>query len=188
MTHIHKPQFVQELQSDEAYRNFARFMEDLEAARRAKFAEMAEREGHKVGLIGALTSVLHKEDGRVLVIKTDNLIVNAGWTFIADAIGNTTRPAAMGWIAIGTGTTAAAAAQTALVTEATRQAAAFSKPATSQLQFTTTFAAGVGTGAITEAGVFNASSAGTMLDRVVFSVINKASGDSLTETFTFTMS
>ena len=34
----------------------------------------------------------------------------------------------------------------------------------------------------------NASSAGTMLDRVTFAVINKGSDDSLTQTFTFTMS
>lgn len=188
MTKIHKPTFVQELQSTEAYANFKRFMEDLERARMETAEAAAKAAGHGLGLIGALTSTLFKEDGRVLVLKTDNLITNAGFGFISDSIGNLVTPAGMGYIAVGTGTTAAEATQTALVTELVRQAATFTKPSTKQFQLTTTLAAGVGTGAITEAGVFNASSAGTMLDRVVFSVINKASGDSLTETFTFTMS
>jgi hypothetical protein len=186
---INKPQFIQELQSMDAYQNFKRFMDELEAARAEAALAAAREAGRAIGLIGSLTSTLFKEDGRVLVLKADNLIVNTGWTFISDAIGNSgSRPACMGYIAVGTGVTAAAAAQTALVTESTRIAATFSKPTTNQLQFTATFAAGVATGAITEAGVFNAASAGIMLDRVVFSVINKASGDSLTETFTFTMS
>jgi len=54
--------------------------------------------------------------------------------------------------------------------------------------FTASFLAGDATGAITEAGVFNASSSGTMFDRVVFPVVNKGSDDSLTAVFTFTMS
>ena len=44
------------------------------------------------------------------------------------------------------------------------------------------------TGALTEAGVFNAASAGAMFDRVVFPVVNKGVDDSLTAVFTFTMS
>lgn len=42
-----------------------------------------------------------------------------------------------------------------------------------------TFAAGTGTGALTEAGIFNASSAGTMLNRVVFATVNKGASDTL---------
>jgi hypothetical protein len=41
---------------------------------------------------------------------------------------------------------------------------------------------------LTEAGVFNAASGGTMFDRVVFPVVNKGADDSLTAVFTFTMS
>jgi len=50
-----------------------------------------------------------------------------------------------------------------------------------------TFGAGVGTGAVTEAGIFNASSAGTMLCRTTFSVINKAAADTLGITWTVTV-
>ena len=45
-----------------------------------------------------------------------------------------------------------------------------------------------GTGAITEAGIFNASSSGTMLCRTVFSVVNKGASDSMTITWTVTVS
>ena len=45
-----------------------------------------------------------------------------------------------------------------------------------------------GTGAITEAGILNAGSGGTLLCRTVFSVVNKASSDSMTITWTVTIS
>lgn len=139
---------------------------------------------------GAMTATLLKANGETEVFHKDNIIVSAGFDFIADSIGKaSSRPAAMGYIAIGTGTTAAAVAQTALVTEAARAAATYAHTTgTKVLTFTTTFAAGAGTGAITEAGVFNAATGGTMLDRVVFGVINKAAADTLQITFTFTMS
>ena len=50
------------------------------------------------------------------------------------------------------------------------------------------FGLGVGTGAITEAGIFNAASSGTMLCRTVFSVINKGILDSMVITWTITIS
>lgn len=141
-------------------------------------------------LKGTMTAVLTKEDGTVETHYKDNIIVNVGFDFIAAAIGNSgARPACMGWIAVGTGVTAAAATQTALVTELARGAATYAHTAKT-FTFTTTFAAGTGTGAITEAGVFNsqAASSGTMFDRVVFSVINKGAADTLQVTFTFTIS
>ena len=95
----------------------------------------------------------------------------------------------MSYIAVGTGTTVAATGNTALVTEVLRKAATFSHTTgTKVFQFEATFNAGEATGAITEAGVLNAATAGTMLDRVVFAVINKGADDTLTQRFTFTMS
>jgi hypothetical protein len=144
------------------------------------------------GLRGTMHAVLRKADGRIFVSRKDNGIVNAGFDFISNSIGNRAASgatAAMGWIAIGTGTTAFSASQTALITELVRQAATYGHTAgTKSFQFSTTFAAGVGTGTIAEAGVFNLSTlGGTMLDRVVFAGISKAAGDTLTQTFTFTM-
>ena len=141
-------------------------------------------------LHGAMTLIVSRANGDTETIYRDNLIVNVGFDFIADAIGKAaSRPAVMGYIALGTGTTAAAATQSALVTELDRNAATYAHTAgTKTFTFTADFLAGDGTGAITEAGVFNAATAGIMLDRVVFPVVNKGADDSLTAVFTFTMS
>ena len=145
-------------------------------------------EGMKIK--GAITLLLTKASGEVEVVHKDNIIGGGGFDFVADAIGNaSTRPGVMGWIAVGTGSTAAASTQTALVTELKRNAATYAHTAgTKVFTFTASFLAGDATGAITEAGVFNASSSGTMFDRVVFPVVNKGSDDSLTAVFSFTMS
>lgn len=139
---------------------------------------------------GSMTAVLKKANGDVQTVRKDNIILNAGFDFICDAIGNaSSRPSAMGYIAVGSGTTAAAAAQTALVTEITRKAATYTHTAgTKVMAFSATFGAGVGTGAVTEAGVVNAASGGTFLDRLTFAVINKGVDDELTMTFQFTLS
>lgn len=122
--------------------------------------------------------------------RKDNIITTVGFDLIMDALGKSaSRPAVISHIAVGTGSTAVASSQTTLVSELNRQAATYSHTAgTPSFTMTATYAAGVATGAITEAGVFNASSAGIMLDRVVFSVINKGADDSLTATFQFTLS
>jgi hypothetical protein len=141
-------------------------------------------------LHGAMTLIISRANGDTETIYKDNLIVNVGFDFIADAIGKSaSRPSVMGYIALGTGTTAAAATQSALVTEIDRNAATYAHTAgTKTFTFTADFLAGDATGAITEAGVFNAATAGIMFDRVVFPVVNKGSDDSLTAVFTFTMS
>ena len=149
---------------------------------------MNNTEGLK--LKGAMTAVLTKEDGSVETRFKDNIIVNVGFDFIADAIGKSaSRPNVMSHIAVGTGTVAAAAGDTTLGTELARAAATYAHTAgTKTFTFTCTFAAGTATGAITEAGVLNASTSGILFDRVVFAVINKGASDTLQVTFTFTMS
>lgn len=139
---------------------------------------------------GSMTAVLVREDGEVEVTRKDNIIVNVGFDFIANAIGNSgARPACMGWIAVGTSATAPAAGDSGLGSELNRQAATFSHSAgTKTFTFQSSYAAGVATGALTEAGVLNASTGGTLFDHVSFNVINKGANDTLTITFTFTMS
>lgn len=141
------------------------------------------------GFKGTMFLELRKANGDIETRRKDNLIVNGGFDFICDAIGLPAQPTEMNYIAVGTSSTAAAATQTALVTELARGAATYAHTAgTKVMTFTTTFAAGTATGAITEAGVLNASSSGIMLDRVVFAVINKGADDTLTATFQFTLS
>lgn len=163
-------------------------MEELDAFLTQSRSQDAGRESFQ--MVGALESILYRKDGLIEVRRRNNLIVNGGRDFISDSIGASAgRPAVMGWIAVGTGSTAAAATQTALVTETLRKAATYAHTAgTTTFTFTSSFAAGEATGALQEAGIFNAASAGTMLNRVTFSVINKGADDTLTQTFTFTLS
>jgi hypothetical protein len=93
----------------------------------------------------------------------------------------------MNYHASGTGTNAEAAGDTALQTEvASRQAGTQSEPAANQYRTvaTITYAASF---AITEHGLFSASSNGTVLDRSVFAAINVVNGDGIQFTYTLTV-
>ena len=137
---------------------------------------------------GKLTVEIKDKHGNVKETReATNLVVSAGLDFIASRMKDATATA-MSHMAIGTGTTAAAAGQTALVTEAARQALTSTTVSTNTVSYVASFAAGTGTGAITEAGVLNGASGGTMLCRTVFSVVNKGASDSMTITWTITIS
>ena len=135
-------------------------------------------------LTGALTISVNNE----VVQETNNLVVAVGKEWVADRMADANT--VMTHMAIGTGTTAAAAGNTALVTELDRNALTVSggTVSTNTIQYACTWAAGDGTGAITEAGIFDASSAGDMLARTVFAVVNKGAADSMTITWTITVS
>lgn len=141
-------------------------------------------------IVGCLTAELFKSDGTYEVTHKHNAILNVGFDFIADSIGNSSsRPAPMGYIALGTGTTAVTGTQTELVSQLMAKAATYAHDAgTKVFTFETTFNKGEATGALTEASVQNAETGGTLIDRVVFPVINKGAEDTLKMTFTFTMS
>lgn len=138
---------------------------------------------------GSFIAELRHADGSIEVRRKDNMILNVGFDFIANAIGSSTnRPAIMGFTAVGTGSTAVAATQTSMVTELARKAAIYSHTANTKVfTFSTYFAPGEATGAITEAGICNAASGGIFIDRVTFAVINKAADDELTTNFQFTL-
>ena len=53
--------------------------------------------------------------------------------------------------------------------------------------YAASFPAGSGTGALVEAGIFNANSAGTMLCKTSYDVVNKAGNDSIAITWTVTI-
>ena len=115
-----------------------------------------------------------------------NLVVTSGKDFIAERMKDATTTA-MSHMAIGTGSTAAAAGDTTLGTEAGRVSLTSTTVTANAVAYVATFGAGTGTGAITEAGLFNASSGGDMLCRTVFSVINKGAADTLGITWTVTV-
>jgi len=119
--------------------------------------------------------------------EINNLVVSTGLAFIASRMKDTTDDA-MSYMAIGTGTTAAAAGDTTLGTELDRNALTSTTVSDNVTTYVASWAAGDGTGAITEAGIFNADSSGTMLARTVFDVVNKGANDSLTVTWSITIS
>ena len=133
-------------------------------------------------LTGALTISLNG----VVVQETNNLVVTAGKNWVADRMNDANT--VMTHMALGTSTTAAAAGQTALVAELDRNSLTSTTVSTNTIAYACTWAAGDGTGAITEAGLFDAASTGDMLARTVFSVVNKAASDSITITWTITIS
>lgn len=135
--------------------------------------------------------VLRDEHGNVKARRwiPCNVVVDAGKSHLANHLATVSTAYPMSYLAIGTGTTAEAASQTALTTEVgTRVDGTKSNPSGAIYRVVGTFASGNGTGSITEAGLFSASTAGTMLNRKLFSAINKGSNDSLEITMEITFS
>jgi hypothetical protein len=119
-----------------------------------------------------------------------NLVLTAGKEFIASSMLKTTTnsPVAMSHMAIGSGTTAAAIGNTGMESQLGRVALASATSSGAVVTYTASFPAGTGTGAVTEAGILNNSTGGTMLCRTVFSVVNKGSDDAMSVTWTVTVS
>ena len=139
---------------------------------------------------GRVTLVLTGPDGAVKETQeVENLVVQTGLNYIASRMKDATSTV-MTHIEVGTSSTSAILAQTALVAAvaSSRTILTSTTVTTTSVAYACTFGAGVGTGALTEAGIFDASSAGTMLCRTVFSVINKGAADTLTITWTIAVS
>ena len=121
----------------------------------------------------------------------ENLITNAGFAGAAARLGHDSTEAKFDYIAVGTGTNAAAAGDTTLQTELaasglTRAVGTVTRVTTTQTNDThnvaKTFTV-TGTAAITEMGLLNAASNGTLLGRNVFSAVNVVNTDSFIATY-----
>ena len=139
-------------------------------------------------LRGDVALVLKGADGKVKDSREiKNLIVNDGLEFICSRMAGTSANV-MSHMALGSGTTAAAAGQTDLVSIlGNREALDSSTPSSNTIAYVASFEAGEGTGAVTEAGIFNAATGGDMLCRTVFSVVNKEADDTMSVTWTITL-
>lgn len=120
-----------------------------------------------------------------------NLITNAGFALAAGRLNGSGSPAAATYIALGTGTNAANVSDTTLQTESATAGLSRTNGTVSLVtttvtndtaQVTNTFTVS-GSVAVTESGVLNASSTGTLLCRQVFSAVNVVNGDSLAITW-----
>ena len=139
-------------------------------------------------LRGDVAIVLKDKDGKVKDSRViHNLVVNSGLTFICSRMGGTSA-GVMSHMALGSGTTAASSGQTDLVSIlGSREALDSTSASSNTITYVSSFEAGEGTGAVTEAGVFNAASSGTMLCRTVFAVVNKQADDTMSVTWTITL-
>jgi len=138
---------------------------------------MKDRLDEFLGMDGILEVTVLNRKGTKSHSVMKNTIVTAGKNWEAAYLGDSP-PANMGWIAVGTGTTAADVADTALETELDRNTATRAV-ALNVISYSGLFTAGEATGAITEYGLLNASSGGTMFSRSVQSVKNVGASDSL---------
>lgn len=120
-------------------------------------------------------------------VEKHNMILNVGFDFICDRLGKgSSVPSSLSHIAIGTNSNTTTATMTGLQRELVRVAYVYTHTAgTKFFTVASTFGAGVGTGALCEAGICNASSGGITIDRVVFPVVNKGADDIFKVTFQF---
>lgn len=118
-----------------------------------------------------------------------NLLVATGIAFMISRMKDTSK-AVMSHMGVGAGTTAPASGQTDLISalgaRVTLTGTTIAGSNNEKIVYTATFGAGISTGAITEAGIFNALTGGDMLNRVVFAVVNKGADDTLGITWTVT--
>jgi hypothetical protein len=136
---------------------------------------------------GDVSIVITGKDGTVKDKREiKNLVVAVGKTFIAGRMVGT--PTAMSHMAVGSGTVAAASANTTLGGELGRVALASAASSGAVVTYTANFPAGTGTGAVTEAGILNGASGGTLLARTVFAVVNKGADDAMSITWQVTVS
>jgi hypothetical protein len=136
---------------------------------------------------GALVIELRGPDGKLKERhELKNLVVGAGLTFLASrAVG--TAKAIMSHMAIGSNNAAAANGNTTLGGELGRAVLTSATAAGAVVTYTSSFGPGVGTGAVTEAGIFNDGAAGDMLCRTVFGVVTKEANDTLGFTWQVTL-
>jgi hypothetical protein len=130
-------------------------------------------------LTGALSIVVTGPNGEIKDSReVKNLVVSVGKTFIASRMTGA-GAAVMSHMAIGSGTAAAVVGNTTLGTELARVALTSSSSSGAVATYEASFPAGTGTGAVTESGIFNAGTAGTLLCRTVFAVVNKGADDAM---------
>lgn len=131
-----------------------------------------------------------KADGRVINhgVVSRRVVTDAGVSFLCtDWLDGSTDISTFNYHGSGTGVGAESATDTALGTEVeSRTAGTKTKPSAPQLRSVGTVSY-TATRAVTEHGLFSASTVGTLWDRSVFTAINVVNGDSITFTYTVTV-
>lgn len=144
-----------------------------------------------LNIVGHGRAVLRDELGLIKDLRDfDNVFTDVGDAHVADQMASTPGEDPMSDMAIGTVTTTLTAGDTQLGGELDRNTLTSFTQGTggddNKVVYVGDWAAADGTGAITEAGIFNSHTAdsGTMLCAQTFSVINKGASDTLQITLT----
>lgn len=155
--------------------------------------------------LGGTLAIAHFDSNGKLVDDRfySNIVVTVGKQWIAARMKDTGIPAQMSHMAVGgTPTVTNPAKTTPVVGDTTlTSTGGLSEISLARVALSTaggtvsgavvtynaTFAAGTGTGSLIEAGIFNASTGGTMLCKTSFDVVNKAANDSIAITWTVTI-
>lgn len=153
-----------------------------------------------LGLKGNVDIMLYDQSGALKDERhIDNLIVDAGVQGVASRIaphdGSINPSTAYNYVALGTGSTAVAAGDIALAAELPaganygrlQDSTGQYSESTKKLVLSVTFAPGQATGTLRESGIFNAATGGNMFARQTFTEITKGSDDTLTVTWTITL-
>ena len=139
-------------------------------------------------ITGALQISLNNE----VVHQCDNLVVTAGKEWVAGRFKDGSIPDEMSHMALGSGSAAAAVGNTTLGTELASSRIVLTTDggtvSTNTVQYDATWSDSSPAYAIKEAGIFNAASGGTMLARTVFAIINKGTDDTVSISWTITVS
>lgn len=121
-------------------------------------------------------------------IVTKNMVVTAGKVLIASRLVDAI-DIVPGYMWLGTSNTAESTGQTNLLLPVSggRLALSGTSRTANIITYTATFDAGVATGFLVEAGIFNANTGGTMLCRTVFDQVSKNADDILTINWNITI-
>jgi hypothetical protein len=157
--------------------------------------EFIERITGLVVIECSLYGRLIRADGRVedLGLLSRHVVTNNGVAYITGYMDGSNTGANLKYHGLGTNSTAEAASDSALGAELTTQYNPDNTRATGTAVKSTNTFTSVGTNtvdasaAVTEHGLFSASSSGTLFDRSVFSTVNLANGDSLQTTYVATV-
>ncbi len=143
----------------------------------------------QLGPHGYVTISVVRGGAEIYHYEDHNLITNAGKNFIASQLGNATGASAS-YIALSNNTASPSVTDTILAGEFTsgglqRAQGTYSHTAdTDNWTISKTFTATASATGVQKAGLFTASSGGTMMAENTFSSVNLANGDTLTITWT----
>ncbi len=142
---------------------------------------------NNIQLTGTLSISVYNSSGvETQRQEIKNLVVDAGKNLIANRLKADTSPA-ISHMAVGTDATVASVGQATLVAEVARVANTSAIVTANAVAYTATFGAGVGTGTLLEAGLFNDATTGTMLSRTASINVVKGASDTLTIVWTITV-